>query len=191
MLDKNSFMPFVAIACIAAGGAFVALIRNWDWGVLSIPSGVTLIIAAVVTAVFIILVTFELISGLLMLIPAGLTAFALLFHAINMVLIKGSVGQRVELLILVMFVAMVLLMIGSLAGRKNLDRRKMLFIGIALTCVALFSCFIPLFFADKDLLLITFFEILESTLPLILYFAAYVFYFAGIKFDTESTGITN
>lgn len=185
MPDKNSFMPISAIMCVISGGIFVGAIRNWVWGALSIPSGVLLILAAAATAVFIWLAMSRRISGLLMLIPASLTAFAFLLNVINMLLIKGNFAQRVELLIFILFVAMLLIIIASLTGRRGFDRKKTLFICVAVGAVALFSCFIPLFIATADKRFETFMELLQTSLPLIFYFAAYICYFAGIEKSKE------
>lgn len=185
MLNKESFMPFIAFALIVGGGVFEGLIRNWDWGILSIPAGIVLLLAALGMAVVTALVAMNMITGEWILLPAGLTAVGMLLHAINMIMIKGSFSYRVELLLLVTFVAMILIMIASLRGnRKNLDHKKTLGISIAIGVVSLLACFIPLIVFGSDPEKgygNTFMEILETNIPLIMYFAAYICYFAGMK----------
>lgn len=182
MLDSNSFMPFVTFALIVGGGAFEGLIRNWNWGVLSIPTGVILILAAAALAAVIALVSMKKITGEFVLIPVGLTFIGLVMHSVDMIIIKGSYGMRTELLLAVVFVAMILIMTASLRGRRGFDRNKALIICIVIAAASLFAIFMPLIVnSDGGDRIDILFEIFETNMPLMLYFAAYVCYFAGIE----------
>lgn len=184
MTDNSSFLPFVSFALIVGGGVFVGLIRNWNWGVLSVPTGVLLILAAVAFAAVLTLVAMGKITGEFMLIPVGLTFTGLLMHGINMLMIKGSYGLRIELLFTVVFAAMILIMIASMRGRKNLPRQKALIICAVICGAALVSCFMPFFLSGNDPDF-TFMEIVETNLPLMFYFAAYLTYFIALKQPDE------
>ena len=180
MLDSKSFMPFAAVAVMTGGGVFVALARGWENGALGVIAGVLLILAAAATVAAVVLIGLRIIPGILMLAPAGLTLVALMLHAAEMLVLKQSYRLRIELLFIVLFAVMILVMLAHLRGRKEFDYKKTLLICVIIGAVALIACFVPLMFAGESIGY-AFSETVTKNLPIIFYFAAYIFYFAGLE----------
>ena len=180
MLDNKSFMPFIAVACAVGAGVFMLLARGWDGGAFDIIIGVFLVLSAVTTVAAVVLIGLGLISGISILAPVGLTQIAIILHAVGMLVLRQNYRFRIELLLAVLFAVMILVMLASVTRRKNFEFRRSLMICGITAVVALVCCFIPLILA-RDNIHYALAEAIELNLPIVFFFAAYVFYFAGLK----------
>ena len=178
MLERNSFMPYVAVACAAGGGAYFGMAHDWGLGILSVMSAVLLLLAAAVAVVVIGCIVFEKISGEFILIPCGLTFIGLIVHAADITMIKGQYSLRVEILMVIFFAVMILI-IAACAFWKRFNFKTTFALCLLICSVVFISCFAPLLLGDDFAVFLD--EMLRSTLPIVFYFLTYFFYFIGME----------